>query len=227
MKKIVHRFKLISIALLLLAVVGLWSFVFYKEPARVLVFSKTMVFRHTSIDTGKRALLKMGQEHGFVVDTTQDATKFNEDNLKRYQAVIFLSTTGDVLNGEQQNSFERYIQAGGGYLGIHAAADTEYGWPWYGQLAGAWFDNHPMPDNVQKGTFVITNKTNPATSFLPERWEREDEFYAFKNISPKIKVLLKIDEKTYSGGTNGDNHPDGLVPGIRRRACFLYGGRSH
>ncbi len=142
-----------------------------------------------------------------MVDTTEDASKFNEENLKRYQAVVFLSTTGDVLNAEQQNSFERYIQAGGGYLGIHAAADTEYGWPWYGQLAGAWFNNHPMPDNVQKGTFVVVDKKNPATKFLPKRWEREDEFYSYKNISPAIKVLLRIDEKTYRGGTNGENHP--------------------
>ncbi|MBF9252708.1 ThuA domain-containing protein [Pontibacter sp. 172403-2] len=192
---------------ILLLLVGLWAFSGSKEPPRILVFSKTAGFRHTSIEAGQAALMKMGQEQGFAVDTTEDATKFNEENLKRYQAVVFLSTTGDVLNAEQQNSFERYIQAGGGYLGIHAAADTEYGWPWYGKLAGAWFDNHPMPDNVQKGIFVVVDKKNPATKFLPKRWEREDEFYSYKNISPAIKVLLTIDEKTYRGGTNGDNHP--------------------
>ncbi|MDB5243729.1 MAG: cytochrome, partial [Spirosoma sp.] len=141
------------------------------------------------------------------VDTTENADRFNEENLKRYRAVVFLSTTGDVLNSQQQNAFERYIQAGGGYLGIHAATDTEYDWPWYNKLAGAWFANHPMPNNIQKGTFVVTDKTNPATSFLPERWEREDEFYSFKNISPALHVLMTIDEKTYKGGTNGDNHP--------------------
>ncbi|WP_423149308.1 ThuA domain-containing protein [Rubrolithibacter danxiaensis] len=194
-------------SLLVLAIAALGSFVLYKEQPRVLVFSKTTVFRHASIGAGKLALIKMGQEHGFAVDTTEDATKFNEENLKKYKAVLFLSTTGDVLNAEQQNSFERYIQAGGGYLGIHAATDTEYDWPWYGKLAGAWFSNHPMPDNVQKGTFVVVDKNNPATSFLPERWDREDEFYSFKNISPDIHVLLKIDEKTYKGGTNGEDHP--------------------
>jgi cytochrome c len=188
-------------------VTGLWSYVGVNEPPRVLVFSKTVAFRHASIGAGQKALFQLGKAHGFAVDTTEDAGRFNEENLKRYQAVVFLSTTGDVLNPQQQNAFERYIQAGGGYLGIHAATDTEYDWPWYNRLAGAWFSNHPMPDNVQKGTFVVVDKTNPATNFLPERWEREDEFYSFKNISPALHVLLTIDEKTYKGGTNGDNHP--------------------
>ncbi|MDB5012094.1 MAG: cytochrome, partial [Daejeonella sp.] len=188
-------------------VAAICSFALYQSPKKILVFSKTTVYRHSSIEAGKVALMKMGQEHGIQVDTTENSSNFNEENLKQYQAVVFLSTTGDVLNNEQQNHFQRYIEAGGGYLGIHAAADTEYGWPWYGKLVGAWFDNHPMPDNVQKGIWYVADKNNPATSFLPDRWEREDEFYAYKNISPDIHVLLKIDEKTYRGGTNGDNHP--------------------
>lgn len=186
---------------------GLWSYSFVKEQARVLVFSKTAAFRHASISAGQKAFFQLGKQYGFAVDTTEDASKFTEENLKKYQAVVFLNTTGDVLNAIEQNAFERYIQAGGGYLGIHAAADTEYGWPWYNKLAGAWFESHPNPDNVQKGTFMVADKTHPATSFLPEKWERTDEFYSFKNISSAIKVLLKIDEKTYRGGTNGDNHP--------------------
>lgn len=190
-----------------LVATGLWSYVAVKNPSRILVFSKTAAFRHSSIEAGQRALMQLGKTQGFAVDTTENATRFTEENLKKYQAVVFLSTTGDVLNAQQQNAFERYIQAGGGYLGIHAATDTEYDWPWYNQLAGAWFANHPGPDNVQKGTFVVADKTNPATSFLPERWERTDEFYSFKNISPALHVLLTIDEKSYRGGTNGDNHP--------------------
>jgi cytochrome c len=186
---------------------GLWSYSFVKEQPRILVFSKTAAFRHASIGAGQKAFFALGKQHGFVVDTTEDASRFSEENLKKYQAVVFLNTTGDVLNSMEQNAFERFIQAGGGYLGIHAAADTEYGWPWYNKLAGAWFESHPNPDNVQKGTFMVVDKTHPATSFLPEKWERTDEFYSFKNISSAIKVLLKIDEKTYRGGTNGDNHP--------------------
>jgi cytochrome c len=208
MKRAVSPFKSFCTMVALLGVaIGLWAYALAKEPPRVLVFSKTAAFRHASIGAGQQAFFRMGKAHGFAVDTTEDATRFNEENLKSYRAVVFLNTTGDVLNEQQQNAFERYIQAGGGYLGLHAAADTEYGWPWYNQLTGAWFDNHPNPDNVQKGTFVVVDKNHPATSFLPERWEREDEFYSFKNISPALHVLLKIDEKTYRGGTNGDNHP--------------------
>lgn len=104
---------------------------------RVLVFSKTKGFRHASIPVGKQAIMKLGQENGFAVDTTEDAGKFTEANLKQYGAVIWLSTTGNVLDESQQAAFERYIQAGGGFVGIHAAADTEYDWPWYNQLVGA------------------------------------------------------------------------------------------
>jgi cytochrome c len=175
---------------------------------RVLVFSKTAQFRHTSIETGKIALLKLGAEKGFSVDTTENAAAFTEENLKRYRCVVWLSTTGNVLDPVQQNAFERYIQAGGGYMGIHAASDTEYDWPWYGKLMGGWFDNHPsQPSNVQEGTFHIVDTKNPLTDFLPEPWVRKDEFYAYKKMNPAIKTLITIDEKSYSGGTMGDYHP--------------------
>lgn len=177
------------------------------EAPRVLVFSKTTVFRHESIGSGIEAIRKLGQEHHFLVDTTENAAQFNEENLRRYKAVIFLSTTGDVLNQQQQNDLERFIQAGGGYVGIHAAADTEYDWPWYGKLVGAYFESHPNDPNVKTGTYYVTDKNHPASDSLPDRFERTDEFYSFKKIDPDIKVLVKIDEKTYTGGTNGDNHP--------------------
>src|SRR5690606_33865678 len=95
-------------------------------PPRVLVFSKTAAFYHQSIPAGNKALMELGEEHGFEVDTTTNAEWFNEDSLKNYSAVVFLSTTGDVLNHQQEVAFERYIQAGGGYVGIHAASDCEY-----------------------------------------------------------------------------------------------------
>lgn len=185
------------------------ALLFGQTPApRVLVFSKTAAFRHASIEVGKPAFQKMAKEKGFVVDLTEDATQFNTENLKRYRAVVFLSTTGNVLNDAQQSEFERYIQAGGGYLGIHAATDTEYDWPWYGKLAGAFFQDHPStPSNVQKGRFFLAMKNHWATKMMPDEFERTDEFYSFKNISPKINVLVKIDEKSYQGGTNGADHP--------------------
>ena len=105
-----------------------------KETPRVLVFSETKGYRHQSITVGKAALQKLGLEKGFAVDTTELSEDFTEENLKKYNAVVFLSTTGDVLDQMQQNAFMRFIQGGGGYVGIHAAADTEYDWWWYGNL---------------------------------------------------------------------------------------------
>src|SRR5688572_1951837 len=178
-----------------------------KEDTRILVFSKTTAFRHESIPSGIEAIKKLGLEHHIQVDTTENAGSFNEENLKRYKAVIFLNTTGDVLNPEQQNDFERFIQAGGGYVGIHAATDTEYEWPWYGKLAGAYFESHPSDPNVQDGEYYAVDKNHPSMDSIPDRFPRKDEFYSFKQINPEIKVLIKIDEKSYHGGTNGDDHP--------------------
>ena len=177
------------------------------QTPRVLVFSKTEGFRHASIEAGKAALSKMAAEKGFTADFTEDAAKFVTATLKQYNAVVFLSTTGDVLNGDQQQEFERYIQAGGGYLGIHAAADCEYEWPWYGRLVGAWFLDHPNPNNIQQGKFYVVDKNSFATKNMPDSFDRKDEFYSFKQIDPSIHVLVKIDEKSYQGGKNGDNHP--------------------
>ncbi len=174
---------------------------------RVLVFSKTEAFRHASIETGVEAIRQLGDEHGFGVDATEDAAMFTENNLKNYRAVIFLNTTGDVLDPSQQDEFERFIQAGGGYVGVHGATDTEYDWPWYGKLAGAYFESHPNNPNVRSGVFRVLRKDHPSTEGLPDRWEREDEFYNFHSINPDLNVLVDIDETTYEGGANGDNHP--------------------
>lgn len=186
---------------------GLIFWAYPSAEQRVLVFSKTAGYRHSSIETGIATIQQLGKKHHFLVDITEDAARFNAENLKRYQAVIFMNTTGDVLNQEQQKAFEGFIQSGGGYVGVHAAADTEYDWPWYGKLAGAWFESHPGNPNVRKGTFRVLDKEHPATESLPELWERSDEFYNFKSINPDIQVLVDIDEETYEGGTNGDEHP--------------------
>lgn len=178
-----------------------------SEPPKILVFSKTAGFRHESIAAGIEALQIMAKKKNFVMDTTEDSNAFNEENLKNYQAVIFLNTTGDVLNKQQQNDFERFIQAGGGFVGVHAAADTEYNWPWYGQLVGAYFESHPNNPNVRTATFKILDQDHPATDSLPATWERTDEFYNYKNIQEDLNVLITIDESTYEGGTNGDMHP--------------------
>ena len=184
-----------------------WSCSDKKHENRVLVFSKTTGFRHESIPSGIAAFKRWGEKHHFKVDTTENASAFYEENLSKYNAIIFLNTTGDVLNQEQQNDFERFIQAGGGFVGIHSATDTEYDWPWYGKMVGAYFTSHPNNPNVRTAEFQVVDKNHPASDSLPDRWERKDEFYNFKQINPDIHVLIKIDEKSYEGGINGDNHP--------------------
>jgi cytochrome c len=179
---------------------------------RVLVFSKTMGYHHTSIDAGIAAIQKMGKENGIEVDTTKNPAMFNEDTLKKYSTVIFLSTTGDVLDYRQEAAFERYIQAGGGYVGVHAAADTEYDWGWYGRLMGDWFYDHPgihdKNPNVQPGTYNVVDATNDATKHLPKVWKRTDEFYSFKKaLAPDVHVLITLDESTYKGGKRMGLHP--------------------
>ena len=177
------------------------------EKPRVLVFSKTQGYYHESIPAGLAAIQQLGVENGFEVDTTKNAAYFTEDSLQNYQAVVFLSTTQDVLDADQQVAFERYIQAGGGYAGIHAAADTEYNWPWYNKLVGAYFLSHPNNPNVRKAAVEVKDSTHMAMMGIPARWERDDEWYNYKSIYPEIKVLASLDESSYEGGENGENHP--------------------
>ena len=193
------KHKLLIISTLLLFALSVSA----KE--KVLIFSKTAGFHHASIAVGIPAIIKLGQEHNFDVDTTTDAAKFTYDNLKQYAAVIFLSTTGDVLNDAQQAEFEKYIKSGGGFVGVHSATDTEYNWGWYGNLVGAYFKNHP--DHQQDAVLHIVDANFPATKGLPKEWTRKDEWYNFKWIEPGLHILITIDEKTYTGGNNGDYHP--------------------
>ncbi len=172
---------------------------------RVLVFTKTAAFVHASIPKGVAAIQKLGTENGFDVDSTSNVAFFNEDSLKKYAAVIFLSTTGNVLDNKQEIAFERYIQSGGGFVGIHAATDTEYDWGWYGRLVGAYFLSHPKQQDAK---FIIKDRSFAATSFFKDTiWQRKDELYNFKKLNPDVKVLLTIDESSYEGGANGALHP--------------------
>ncbi len=175
-----------------------------NKDKEILVFSKTAGFRHGSIEVGIAAIQKLGAENKFKVTATEDANYFIEDSLKNYSAVVFLNTTQDILNDVQQADFERYIQAGGGFVGIHAATDTEYDWPWYNKLVGAVFDGHP---EVQEAQLQITDTNHPSVKGLDSLWTKSDEWYNFRNINPDINVLVEIDEKSYKGGTNGENHP--------------------
>ncbi|MEW2134204.1 ThuA domain-containing protein [Streptomyces sp. NPDC005435] len=193
-----------------------------SDSGRVLVFSKTAGFRHDSIPDGIAAVRQLGDTGGFTVDATEDAAAFTARNLRRYDAVVFLSTTGDVLNPAQQRAFEGYIRQGGGYVGVHAAADTEYDWPFYGGLAGAYFQSHPA---IQPATVVVEDHAHPATAALPGRWERTDEWYNYRSDPrERAHVLASLDESTYSGGTMNGDHPIAWCQEYQGGRSFYTGG---
>ena len=151
--------------------------------SRVLVFSRTKGFRHASIPSGIAAVTELGAAHGFAVEATEDPTAFTDASLHRFAAVVFMSTTGDVLDSTQQAAFERYIRHGGGFVGVHSATDTEYDWPWYGQLVGAYFKRHPA---IQEAKVSVVNHTHIATKCLPAVWTRTDEWYDFPSRAKDV-----------------------------------------
>jgi endonuclease/exonuclease/phosphatase family metal-dependent hydrolase/type 1 glutamine amidotransferase len=169
---------------------------------RVLVFSKTAGYRHASIPDGVEALRGLGRRAGFLVEASEDAAIFQED-LSRFRVIVFLCTTGDILGEDAQNALQRYVRAGGGFLGVHAASDTEYEWPWYGRLVGAYFAHHP---EIQTARVVLVEPGDPAVRGLPSLWERRDEWYNFKAVPEAVEVLAVVDEESYHGGRHG-RHP--------------------
>ncbi|MEI8110859.1 MAG: ThuA domain-containing protein [Chitinophagia bacterium] len=175
-----------------------------KKSKKILVFTRTKGFYHKSIPAGVKALMTMGTEKGFLVDTTSDASRFEYKWLKQFDAIVFLSTTGNMLDDAQQEAFKKYINKGGGFVGIHAAADAEYDWPWYNQLVGGYFLSHPQQ---QQATLVVQDANNIATQHLPQQWKRFDEWYNYKSIQTDLHVLLTLDESSYTGGKNGAFHP--------------------
>jgi type 1 glutamine amidotransferase len=177
-----------------------------KPKPLILVFSKTTGYHHQSIPDGVAAIQKMGEEKGFGVDTTTNAAWFKDEVLKKYKALVFLNTTDSartLLGTEGELALQRYVRAGGGFVGIHAATDAEYSWEWYGKMIGAYFESHPK---IQQATLHIVDATHPATRNLPKEWTRTDEWYNFKNLSKDMHVLITIDEQSYTGGKNG-YHP--------------------
>ncbi|MEQ1744033.1 MAG: ThuA domain-containing protein [Saprospiraceae bacterium] len=171
---------------------------------RVLIFNKSEFYVHECMPAAVEALQKICADKGWHADVTEDNYEFTEENLSRYAAVVFLNTAGDVLNPTQEIEFERYIQAGGGFVGVHTAIDTEHNWPWYGKLVGGRFDG--LTD-VQPATVQVTDPEHPATKHLEPVWQRADEWFNLTNLSPDLHLLLNLDEATCSGGKMGPSHP--------------------
>jgi uncharacterized protein len=172
---------------------------------RVLVFSRTTGYRHRSIPAGVAAVGEIAAGLGFSVDATEDASVFTGTGLAPYAVVVFLSTSGEVMDAAGQAAFEGYVRAGGNFVGVHAASTTGYGWPFYRRLVGAWFDRHPA---VQPATIRVTDHAHPATAHLGDTWAWTDEWYDFRtDPTGEVRVLLTVDESTYSGGGMGASHP--------------------
>lgn len=175
------------------------------EPAparldRVLVFTRAAGYRHASIEPGVEAIRRLGQEHGFAVEHTEDAASFNDERLGRYAVVIWLNTDSDVLDEGSRRAFERYIRSGGGWVGIHGAAATERGWAWYGQLLGgsAYLREHPP---VQPAQVNVELADHPSTRHLPPSFTLLDEWYSFTdNPRASVQVLMSVNESSYGVG---------------------------
>ncbi|MFG3554807.1 ThuA domain-containing protein [Micromonospora sp. NPDC047557] len=191
-------------------------------PYDVLVFSKTAGFRHDAIPVGIQTIRDLGAANNFTVTATEDAAAFTTANLAQYEAVVFLNTTGDVLNATQQTAFESYIGSGRGYVGVHAAADTEYDWPFYGNLVGAWFASHPA---IQQANVKVEDRGHAATGHLPQTWTRTDEWYNYRtNARSTAHVLATLDESSYSGGGMGADHPHSWCKSYSGGRSFYTGG---
>jgi len=191
-------------------------------PYDVLVFSKTAGFRHDAIPAGIQLIRELGAANNFTVTATEDSARFTTATLAQYETVVFLNTTGDVLNDTQQGAFESYVRGGGGYVGVHSAADTEYGWTFYGQLVGAYFSSHPA---IQQATVRVENRAHQATQHLGQSLTRTDEWYNFRtNVRSTARVLATLDESTYSGGTMGADHPHTWCQTVQGGRSFYTGG---
>ena len=184
---------------------------------RILVFSKTTGYRHDCIPSAIEAVRRLGEEHEFGVEATEDSSLFTDGSLAGFDAVVFLCTTGDVLSPEQRSALQTFIRGGHGFAGVHSASDTEHGWPWYGGLVGAYFQSHPA---IAPAVISVVDRVHQSTRELPARWMRTDEWYDFaSNPRESAHVLATLDESTYSGGTMGPDHPIAW--------CRFYdGGRS-
>jgi uncharacterized protein len=171
-----------------------------KEGMNVLVFTRTAGFYHASKPNAMKALYEIAHDNQWRITFTEDSTFFTQKELSKYNAVVFLLTTGNnLLNDEGRLALQHYVEGGGGFVGIHTATDTEYKWAWYEKLVGAHFLGHPP---VHEAKLAIENRNHPATMcFGADTVKWTDEFYSFDRNPRKnsnVKVLVSIDEKSYN-----------------------------
>ena len=173
-----------------------------RSPA-VLVFSKTNAFRHKEgIAAGASYLQKLSLQRGWGYFHTENGAVFNTQDLSRFQAIVFLNASGDMLNASQEQAFQQWLQGGGGWLGVHSAGDDSHlGWRWYiDELIGARFTAHILGPQFQRATVVLENQGHPALRGIPDIWQHEEEWYSWAS-SPRAKgftILATLDEDSYT-----------------------------
>lgn len=171
----------------------------------ILVFTKANGYVHESTAEGAKAIKYLEKSYPFNVEISEDSLIFNEKSLKNYDVILFLNTSGNILDQQGKDAFVKFIQSGGGFVGIHGASTTDYDWDWYGNLLGTYFLDHP---EMQKAMLNVLDNIDISTKHLPNQWEWTDEWYNWRHpLSKNIDILITVDESTYEGGKEGNFHP--------------------
>ena len=181
----------------------------FSQQFKALLFTKTDGFHHESIHEVVATIRQLANRHHFTVDWHENAAIFNDKALEGYAVIIFLNTTGNILNDEQQAAFEKFIRAGKGFVGIHSASDTEYEWPWYTKMVGMMFKIHPQN---QTAYLKVENSNFPGMERFPAKLLWTDEWYEFSaRKADDLKFLLSVDEKSYNPYAKwGENEGKGM-----------------
>lgn len=177
----------------------------YGQQFKALLIVDAAGFQHESTFDAVPALQKLAARHDFQLDLKQRARRLTEEKLQEYEVVIMVNTTGDIFNDTEQAAIEKFIQSGKGWVGVHAASDTEYDWKWYTDMVGHMFKIHPK---VQTAMVDVHDTSFPGLTSWPERRIWTDEFYEYfeGDKKPGFNYLITIDESTYDVNAKwGDN----------------------
>ena len=174
-----------------LVVIGQSNQVKWKN-VKVLVYTRNgKGYVHDNIESSVKAIQKLAAEKGFSVVAGDDPSVFTEDNLKQYSFLLFPNTNNDVFETDDQRlAFRRYIESGGGFVGLHSVLGTERNWTWFKMMLGGSFAWHPK---FQPLTLKIIDPAHPTAKGVPANWTKGDECYFMKEMYPGIKVVLAHD----------------------------------